>query len=81
MRKILNLNELGEFSGEREEYLFKMIESEKIASSKRIALYGLGKHTEKLLRFLGKHSMGVKEKICCLIDKEKENICVVSESP
>lgn len=32
MRKILNLNELGEFSGEREEYLFKMIESEKIAS-------------------------------------------------
>ena len=74
MRKILNLNELGEFSGEREEYLFKMIESEKIASSKRIALYGLGKHTEKLLRFLGKHSMGVKEKICCLIDKEKENI-------
>ena len=76
MRKILGINELGEFSGEREEYLFRMIEAEKIADGKRIALYGLGKHTERLLKFLEKHGKEVKEKICCLIDREKENINV-----
>ena len=74
MKKILSLRELGEFSDEREEYLFRMIESEKIISSRKIGLYGLGKHTEKLFKFLEKHGTEVKEKVCCLIDREKRDV-------
>ncbi len=76
MGKILNAKELSEFSGEREEYLYQMLNSDRIGASKKIALYGLGKHTEKLLRFFGKHAPALKERICCLIDREKENINV-----